>query len=191
MSLSSRFESAFLLASRLHADQVRKGTTIPYISHLMAVAALVLEAGGDEDQAIAALLHDAVEDQGGKEVLEEIQDRFGPRVAAMVAALSDTDQTPKPPWRERKVAYLAHLQFASPEVLRISLADKLHNARTILSDLREQGNATWERFNGGREGSLWYYRSLADIFLERCPSPMAYVLDQVVTELEKISAEVN
>ncbi|NLG72238.1 MAG: HD domain-containing protein [Chloroflexi bacterium] len=191
MSLSSRFESAFLLASRLHADQVRKGTTIPYISHLMAVAALVLEAGGDEDQAIAALLHDAVEDQGGKEVLEEIQDRFGPRVAAMVAALSDTDQTPKPPWRERKVAYLAHLQFASPEVLRISLADKLHNARTILSDLREQGNATWERFNGGREGSLWYYRSLADIFLERCPSPMAYELDQVVTELEKISAEVN
>ena len=191
MSLSSRFESAFLLASRLHADQVRKGTTIPYISHLMAVAALVLEAGGDEDQAIAALLHDAVEDQGGKEVLEEIQDRFGPRVAAMVAALSDTDQTPKPPWRERKVAYLAHLQFASPEVLRISLADKLHNARTILSDLRDQGNATWERFNGGREGSLWYYRSLADIFLERCPSPMAYELDQVVTELEKISAEVN
>jgi len=191
MSLSSRFESAFLLASRLHADQVRKGTTIPYISHLMAVAALVLEAGGDEDQAIAALLHDAVEDQGGKEVLEEIQDRFGPRVAAMVAALSDTDQTPKPPWRERKVAYLAHLQFASPEVLRISLADKLHNARTILSDLREQGNATWERFNGGRDGSLWYYRSLADIFLERCPSPMAYELDQVVTELEKISAEVN
>src|SRR5690606_23580097 len=100
-------------------------------------------------------------------------------------------RSPKPPWRERKEAYLTHLQFASPEVLRISLADKLHNARTILADLREQGNVTWERFNGGREGSLWYYRSLAEIFLERCPSPMANELEQVVDELEKLSGEID
>ena len=155
--IGPRLDDAFVLARELHAGQRRKGTDIPYLGHLMAVAALVIEDGGDEDEAIAALLHDAVEDQGGPPTLVLIRGRFGTRVAAIVAACSDTDETPKPPWRARKEAYLAHLRDPDlPEgTLRVSLADKLHNARAILADLRA-GHDVFARFNAPRQDQAWY-----------------------------------
>ena len=185
--LSPRFDQALQYASELHRRQVRKGTAIPYISHLLSVAALVLEDGGSEDDAIAALLHDAVEDQGGQATLAEIRRRFGEQVAAWVMALSDTDALPKPPWQERKEDYLEHLASASMEVLRISLADKLHNAQSLLKDLRREGGATWRRFNGGKTGTLWYYRQLADLFQAKLASPRAAELEAVVAELERLA----
>lgn len=188
-TLGGRFEEAFLYAHRLHAVQKRKGTQIPYFSHLMAVTALVLEAGGDEDLAIAALLHDAVEDQGGRPRLEEIREKFGERVARTVEGLSDAFTTPEPPWRERKEAYLAHLRTAPAEVRLVSLADKLHNARTILADLQQNGEAVWGRFNGGKEGTLWYYRSLAAFFTQADPGPLAQELARVVAAMEQNAAE--
>jgi (p)ppGpp synthase/HD superfamily hydrolase len=176
-----RLDEAFALAHRLHAGQRRKGTDIPYLGHLMGVAALVIDDGGDEDEAIAALLHDAVEDQGGAPTLALIGERFGPRVAAIVAACSDTDETPKPPWRARKAASLAHLR--EPDLpdgaLRVSLADKLHNARAILSDLRA-GHDVFARFNAPREEQAWYYDALAATFAELAPGPMADELRRVV-----------
>ncbi len=141
--LTRRFEEALSFAARLHEQQKRKGTDIPYVSHLLAVAAIVLEDGGDEDEAVAALLHDAVEDQGGKATLQVIRKRFGDRVAGIVAGYTDSDETPKPPWRERKEKYIAHLRHAPHEVLRVSVADKLHNARAILRDLRKHGERLW------------------------------------------------
>ncbi len=187
-SLSTqRFEAALIYALHLHAEQKRKGTTIPYISHLLAVAALVLEDGGSEDEAIAALLHDAIEDQGGEPIRQEIRRRFGERVVEIVNGCTDTDQTPKPPWLERKKQYLEHLRSASPQILRVSVADKLHNARSVLYDLRRYGEAVWQRFNGGRDGTLWYYRQLVQIFRERCTSFLVEELDRVVSELERLS----
>ena len=162
--LTDRFQDALSLAFRLHDGQKRKGTQVPYFSHLMGVAALVLEDGGNEDEAIAALLHDAVEDQGGLQTLEDIRQKFGQHVAEIVDGCTDAYTQPKPPWKQRKQAYLAHLTQAPPEVLRVSLADKLHNARSIYADLQRNGSSTWMRFNGGREGTIWYYRSLVEIF---------------------------
>ncbi len=187
--LTARFEDALHFAFHLHASQVRKGTRIPYFTHLMAVSGLVLEDGGDEDQAIAALLHDAVEDQGGMETWQEIRRRFGENVAYMVDGLTDAYDAPKPPWRLRKEHYLAHLRTARSEVHRISLADKLHNSRMLLADLKLSGEATWERFRGGREGTLWYYRALVEIFLETSSSSMVSELAQVVAEIERLAAE--
>ncbi|MBS0206101.1 MAG: HD domain-containing protein [Planctomycetes bacterium] len=160
MVLSPRFEQAFVYASIVHSGQVRKGTDIPYLSHLLAVAGLVLEHGGDEDEAIAALLHDAVEDAGGKPRLTDIQQRFGDRVADIVLGCTDADTTPKPPWQARKEAYIAHLANASASAQLVSCCDKLHNCRTIVADLRNQGNDVWQKFAGKRDGSLWYYQSL-------------------------------
>jgi (p)ppGpp synthase/HD superfamily hydrolase len=182
--LGPRLDEAFALARELHAAQRRKGTDIPYLGHLMAVAALVIEDGGDEDEAVAALLHDAVEDQGGAPTLARIRERFGPRVAAIVEACSDTDETPKPPWRRRKEAYLAHLRDpALPDgALRVSLADKLHNARAILGDLRA-GDDVFDRFNAPRADQAWYYRALAATFAERAPGPMADELARVVGQV--------
>ena len=171
MTFSQRFEDALILAHQLHADQTRKGTTIPYISHLLAVTAIVIENGGTEDEAIAALLHDAIEDAGGNAVRRVLRERFGEDVLDMVEGLTDTDQTPKPPWRARKEAYIAHLAEASSSVLLISLADKIHNARSILWDLRNEGDSVWSRFTGGREGSLWYYRALIDALQARKQFP--------------------
>jgi (p)ppGpp synthase/HD superfamily hydrolase len=185
--LNSRLEEALIFATRLHAGQKRKGKDLPYISHLLAVAALVFEAGGDGDEVIAALLHDAVEDQGGGETLLEIRRRFGERVAMIVEGCSDSFSTPKPPWLERKANYLIHLRSAPPEVRRVSLADKLHNARTILSDLEEHGDATWSRFNGGRQGSLWYYQSLLEIFQESEAGYMLREFIRIVQEIQRIS----
>jgi (p)ppGpp synthase/HD superfamily hydrolase len=184
---TQRFQAALIYALHLHADQKRKGTTIPYISHLLAVAALVLEDGGSEDEAIAALLHDAIEDQGGEPIRQEIRRRFGDKVVEIVNGCTDTDQTPKPPWLERKKRYLEHLRSANPAILRVSAADKLHNARSVLSDLRRHGEPVWERFNGGRDGTLWYYRQLVQVFRERCTSSLVEELDRVVSELERLS----
>ena len=186
MTYSNRFEEALLYATRLHANQARKGSGIPYISHLLAVCALVMEHGGDEDQAIAALLHDSAEDQGGYKTLDDIRARFGERVARLVAELSDTFETPKPPWRARKEAYLAHLPHAAPDSLLISLADKVHNARSILADHDAIGEEIWTRFNHGREGTLWYYRSLVGIFQQVYPGYLTVELDRIVSELEKL-----
>lgn len=183
--LTERFNDALLFAARLHAGQARKGTDIPYIAHLMSVASLVIESGGDEDESIAALLHDAVEDQGGAPAREEIRRRFGDRVTAIVDGCTDTDQIPKPPWRPRKEAYLAHLRHASPSVRLVTAADKLHNARTVLADYRASGESVWERFTGGREGTLWFYRALTDTLLEAGASPLIEELNRVVTELER------
>jgi len=182
--LGPRFDEAVALACELHAGQVRKSTDIPYVAHLLAVTALVLEDGGDEDEAIAALLHDAVEDQGGAATLREIRRRFGSRVADIVQACSDTDVIPKPPWRERKEAYVAHLHDpALPAgALRVSLADKLHNARAILFDLRA-GEDVFARFNAGRDDVLWYYDALARAFAERKPGPLADELRRTVDAL--------
>jgi len=164
-SMTTRFEDALVMTTRLHAQQKRKGTDIPYISHLMAVCAIVLEHGGDEDEAIAALLHDSVEDQGGAPVLAEIRQKFGNRVAGIVDACTDTDITPKPPWRQRKQAYIEAIAHKSDAARRVSLADKLHNIRSISRDYRHCGEELWKRFNAGKADQLWYYRALADSFL--------------------------
>ena len=160
MTLSPRFAQAMTYASIAHSDQVRKGTEIPYVSHLLAVAGLVLEHGGDEDEAIAALLHDAVEDAGGQARLASLRQRFGDRVAQIVLDCTDTDVTPKPPWRARKETYIAHLANASLSARLVSCCDKLHNARCIVADLRTQGEHVWAKFNGGRDGTLWYYATI-------------------------------
>lgn len=186
--LSPRFDDALVYASQLHRDQVRKGTHIPYVSHLLAVAAIVLEHGGREDEAIAALLHDAVEDQGGSETREAIRERFGEDVAAIVDGCSDADTLPKPPWDERKKAYVAHVVIAPPSVRLVSAADKLHNARAILADYRQLGETLWDRFNGGRDGTLWYYRALADAFRSVEPNALSEELDRTVAELEHMAA---
>lgn len=185
--LSSRFEGALILATRLHTNQVRKSTRIPYVAHLLAVTALVLEDGGDEDQAIAALLHDAVEDQGGIEILDDIGRRFGERVARIVEGCSDSFESPKPPWRERKENYLRHLREADIDILRVSLADKLHNACSILRDLQQHGDVIWERFKGGEDGTIWYYRSLVDVFRNNDFSPMVGELQRVINKIEGLT----
>jgi (p)ppGpp synthase/HD superfamily hydrolase len=185
--LTSRFRSAMQFSLELHASQLRKSTQVPYIAHLLAVAALVLEDGGDEDQAIAALLHDAVEDQGGMRTLEEIRRRYGDQVAAIVAACTDTYEDPKPPWRGRKEAYLQHLAGESQAALRVSLADKVHNGYSIVRDLRIFGDEIWSRFNGGKEGTLWYYRSLLAVFQSVSHSRMAADLETIVREMVELA----
>jgi GTP pyrophosphokinase len=187
MNLSRRFERALVFAVRLHGGQTRKETQIPYLSHLPGVAAIVMAHGGDEDQAIAALLHDAVEDQGGRKTLERIRRRFGPAVARIVEGCSDADTVPKPPWRERKERYVAHLRTAPRSVLRVSAADKLHNARSIVADLRHHDASLWGRFTGGREGTLWYYRSLVGAYMDAGVGPLAEELARVVAEMERLA----
>jgi GTP pyrophosphokinase len=191
MPLSKRFDQALEFAAELHRDQCRKGTTIPYVAHLLAVTALVLEHGGDEDEAIAALLHDAIEDQGGDATRQEIRRRFGDRVVDIVEGCTDTDKVPKPPWRERKEKYLAHLLSASPSVRLVTAADKLHNARSLLEDYRELGESIWDRFNGGKEGTLWYLRSVVGELNAAGPTPLVRELERVVTELERLTASRN
>lgn len=181
--LSQRFDAALVFASELHRMQLRKGTSIPYISHLLAVAALVIEHGGNEDQAIAGLLHDAAEDCGGEPTLREVEKRFGAAVANIVSDCTDSWVEPKPPWRERKETYLATLPNKSLQSLLVSLADKTHNARAILSDQRVIGNDIWNRFNGGRDGTLWYYSSLSDVFSTRIPGSLSAELRRTVAAM--------
>jgi (p)ppGpp synthase/HD superfamily hydrolase len=189
--LTRRFDVALQLASALHHRQHRKGTRIPYIAHLMAVSAIVLEAGGDEELAIAALFHDAVEDQGGAATEKTIRRLFGDRVADIVAECSDTDIEPKPPWRERKEAYLAHLKTASDDALLVSAADKLHNARAILADYRLLGDDLWERFNASKTDQLWYYRQLVRAFRARGSTALVEEFDRVVSEIEQLAGKKN
>jgi (p)ppGpp synthase/HD superfamily hydrolase len=185
--LSDRFDEAFLLASRLHARQRRKGSDTPYVAHLLAVTALVLEHGGTEDEAIAAILHDAVEDQGGQATLEKIRSRFGDEIAATVAGLTDTDEIHKPSWRPRKERYIAHLRTAPYSVRLIAAADKLHNARSVLNDYRVLGEAVWDKFTGGREGTLWFYAAVLAT-LQDAARPEETRLNALIAELSEVVA---
>jgi (p)ppGpp synthase/HD superfamily hydrolase len=189
--LTERFDRALLYATHVHGGQVRKGTGTPYVAHLLAVAATVLEYGGDEDLAIAALLHDSVEDQGGTARLADVRNRFGERVARVVAACSDSLADTgagerKPPWRERKERYIAHLRTADRDILQVSLADKVHNARAILRDARKPdvGDKIWARFSQPKDQTLWYYRSLAEVFRAALPGQLADELAEIVGVLE-------
>ncbi len=184
MSLSPRFTEALSFAATLHAEQRRKLSGAPYVAHLLAVTATVLEHGADEDTAIAALLHDAIEDQGGPAARAEILRRFGPAVTAIVDGCTDCDTQPKPPWRERKEAYVARLRDAPPAVRLISAADKLHNARSILAAYREHGDSLWQHFRGGRTGTLWYYRAVLDALKSSGTTPLVDELERTVERLE-------
>jgi (p)ppGpp synthase/HD superfamily hydrolase len=192
--LTARFREALTLAAVLHAHQIRKQSAgsgsppVPYVAHLLAVTSLVLEHGGDEDEAIAALLHDAIEDQGGEATRLRIRNLFGDRVAAIVEGCTDTDEHPKPPWKERKLHHLARVEQAEESVQLVVLADKLHNVRSVLRDYRSEGESTWRRFSGGREGTLWYYRAMTEA-VRRSGRPrlqsLLRDLDEAVTELER------
>jgi (p)ppGpp synthase/HD superfamily hydrolase len=182
--IAYQFLDAINFAFELHRNQFRKGTDVPYLAHLLSVASIVLEDGGDEELAIASLLHDAVEDHGGLITLEEIKTRYGGRVAEIVLGCTDTLTTPKPTWRDRKETYLRHLKTASPDVVLVSLADKIHNARSILMDLQKHGSVTWKRFKGGREGTLWYYKELVNIFLLRGSPVLANELSRLYGAIE-------
>lgn len=189
IKLGPRFLDAFEFAAEKHRGQTRKASTIPYIAHVMGVAALVLESGGDEDLAIAGLLHDVVEDCGGAPMLAEIRLRFGKRVAKVVEGCTDSDTYPKPPWRQRKEAYLRHLKSAADDTRLVSAADKLNNVRSILTDYREVGDEVWARFKGGREGTLWYYRALLDEFVRSRPNRLIRELRRAVQELESLTGK--
>jgi len=189
VKLGPRFQRAFEFAADKHKNQTRKASTIPYITHLMGVASLVLEAGGDEDLAIAALLHDVVEDCGGEKMLKEVRRRFGKRVVRIVDGCTDAYETPKPPWHERKVNYINRLKTEDAETRLVSAADKLNNIRSILSDYRALGESVWSRFNGGRDGTLWYYRTLRDEFLRNQPNRITLDFDLAVQELESLTRE--
>ncbi len=182
--LGDRFERALVFVTQRHADQVRKGTKIPYVSHLLSVAALVIEAGGDEDDAVAALLHDAVEDQ--KATLSEVREMFGEPVAEVVEQCSDTDEDPKPPWRARKEEFIARIPSLTAGARLVTVADKLHNVRSILADYRAQGEVVWEKFNGGRAGTLWYYRAVTDALGDE-NSSLFDDLVATVSELEHVA----
>jgi len=189
MELTDRFCEALNYATRLHAAQRRKVDGTPYVAHLLRVCGIVLEAGGDEDEAIAALLHDAVEDQGGVRTGEEIRRRFGDRVAGIVFACSDALVTPKPPWRDRKRAYLARLRQESRSVCLVKVADKLDNVRSLLLAYRRVQESLWSHFKGGREGTLWYYRAAVAALREQqggtLYNGLIDELDGAVTELER------
>lgn len=189
MAYSDRFEKALVFAAQIHRDQVRRGSNVPYVNHLLAVASIVGEAGGTEDQVIAGLLHDAIEDCIGEipDIRAKIAEDFGEAVLHMVEACTDADTDPKPPWRPRKEAYLAHL-LALPSdapALLVSLADKIHNSGSILRDYRQVGDALWDRFRGKRDGTLWYYTELARVFVQLKPGPQA---DELAGIVAKISA---
>jgi (p)ppGpp synthase/HD superfamily hydrolase len=179
--ITRRLADALDFAVRAHGDQVRKGTKIPYVSHLLGVAGLVFEGGGDEELAIAGLLHDVLEDTSASE--EQLEETFGPRIARIVEACSDTQAKPKPPALERKKLYLGHLEQTDADTLLVSLADKLHNARTLLLDFRTGGAAVFQRFNLSREETLWYYGELANVYARRRPGALADELKRVVADL--------
>jgi (p)ppGpp synthase/HD superfamily hydrolase len=187
LALTNKFSEALTYACKLHSRQLRKGTAVPYVSHLLGVASIALEFGADEDEAIAALLHDGPEDQGGFAVLEDIRSIFGARVAEIVYGCSDSFETPKRPWRERKENYLARLPAESASVHLVSGADKLHNSRQLLREFRIEGEAVWKRFNVGKDQSLWYYREVIEILRNagKVP-PLIEEIDRVVSEIEKL-----
>jgi (p)ppGpp synthase/HD superfamily hydrolase len=189
-ALGIRLQRAFKYAAEKHDGQVRKQTAVPYLSHLMAVTSLVFEGGGDEDMGIAGLLHDVVEDCGGMPRLREIRRMFGARVAKIVEGCTDSFSDPKLAWAVRKSEYLKKLKHEDSETRLVSAADKLHNVRTVLADYRQDGESIWQRFSGGREGTLWYYRALSDEFQRKNPNRITRELAIAVAELEK-AVEVN
>ncbi|MEW6322946.1 MAG: HD domain-containing protein [Acidobacteriota bacterium] len=189
MPLGDRFDRALALAHRVHRHQVRKGTRVPYMAHLMAVTAITLEYGGDEDQAVAALLHDTLEDTrelAPSELRAIIRDEFGAGVLLIVEDCTDTDERPKPAWWPRKERYLLHVRGASTRSLLVSAADKLHNVQSILRDLPYHGDATFDKFSreAGKAGTLWYYRALSEVFTERLGGRLAAELARAVGELD-------
>ena len=181
MPLSKLYNEALVYASDLHRDQVRKGSGIPYIAHLLSVSSRVLSAGGTEVQAIAGLLHDAAEDQGGYDTLNDIRRRFGADVAQIVSDCTDSWIEPKPDWLLRKEAYISLLPAKAASSLLVSLADKVDNAEAILNDYRNIGDAIWDRFTGRREGTIWYYRELSAFFDEVLPGPLSRELSRTVS----------
>jgi (p)ppGpp synthase/HD superfamily hydrolase len=185
--LSERFAAAFRFAFEVHREQTKKGSSIPYISHLLEVAGLVLGFGGNEDEAISALLHDTVEDHPDIVSFEKLRERFGEPVAAIVESCSDASSMPKPPWKGRKEKYIEHLRTAGESVLMVSAADKLSNARAVLKDYRAVGDNVWSRFNAGKSDQLWYYRTVTDTLLLRAnggrAQPLADELARAVGEL--------
>ena len=197
-AVGKRFRDALVWAAELHEDQKRKGGDVPYVSHLIGVASIVLEHGGDEDQAIGALLHDALEDQAHKMSPNEIRARFGERVEAIVEACTDGDpeeQRDRDParWRVRKQVYIDQVATKPAEALLVSMADKLYNARAILEDFRELGDKLWPRFTAGRDGNLWYYRALLTAFKARIEDRpgggirLWHELDRTVAEIERLA----
>jgi (p)ppGpp synthase/HD superfamily hydrolase len=190
LTTTERFASAMTYAHAVHQGQRRKGTGIPYIAHILGVTAIAIEYGATEDEAIGALLHDAVEDGGGEATLAEIRNRFGDAVADIVLGCSDSlveDPEDKLPWRDRKENYLAHLENASPSVRLVSAADKLHNVRSIIRDYREHGDEVWQRFQGRREGTLWYYETVADTLLRLYRTQLTRDLQDDVDKLLELT----
>jgi (p)ppGpp synthase/HD superfamily hydrolase len=183
----TKFEQALVFANRTHAGQKRKYSGAPYIAHILGVTALVLEDGGSEDEAIAAALHDTAEDQGGEAKIDEIRQMFGDKIAEIVRECSDTLESPKPPWKKRKVNHLKSLQTAMPETIRVMMADKVYNARNLLHGLQDQGDRVWKSFKGGRDGTLWYFREMLAIFRERHSGYLVNELERLVAAIEKIA----
>lgn len=188
------FERALVFAVRLHASQTRKQTDVPYVSHLISVASLVIEYGGNRDEAVAALLHDSIEDQGphhpgGVPALKgQIASEFGEAVLGIVEGCTDSETDPKPPWRARKEAYIRRIRGACGSVRLVSCADKLHNARSIVADLRVVGPVLFERFTGGKDGTLWYYRELAAAFTRLGPREPAAELSRTVATMSDLAS---
>ncbi len=189
MAYSERLDAAFALARRLHHSQTRKGSSVPYVSHLLAVAALVSEFGGDEEQVIAALLHDAVEDQGGKPLLEEIRTQFGDRVAGLVEVCTDAFEQPKPPWKERKLAYLTRIPGAPLDARIVIAADKIHNLRSMITDYEQVGEKLWDRFTTSREETLWYYAAVRDALRPGWEHPALVELQKTLAALRSAVQE--
>lgn len=191
MKDASRLETAFAYAKKIHSGQIRRKTGMPRLAHLMVVAGTVLEHGGSEDDAIAGLLHDAVEDAGGAPQLEEIRKRFGDDVARVVEGCTEPERNPKLEWKERKKAYVDQLMTGSSSVHLVAAADKLHNARALLRDYETQGEAVWKRYRGGKEGTLWYYRTLLDGFKQTGPQRLAEELERTFSAIEKLAGSTS
>jgi (p)ppGpp synthase/HD superfamily hydrolase len=194
LKLTDKFETALVYATRLHANQTRKVSGVPYVAHLLSVAALVLEAGGTEEETIAGLLHDAVEDQGGSQTRKEIRQIFGDEVVRIIDGCTESDIYPKPPWQERKQKYLENLRYASASVRRVSLADKIHNARSLLADLRQNGDSAsaakgdriWSEFKAGKTGTLWFYQELLKVYQATGTDLLTEEFSRVVEELGRL-----
>ena len=188
MKLSEKFEEALVYATQAHGNQMRKKTGIPFVAHILGVTAIALEYGASETEAISALLHDTVEDCGGADRLRDIREKFGDDVAGIVDGCTDTYETPKPPWLERKRAYIEHLKDSDSSTRLVSASDKLHNTRAILAELRRHGTDVFDRFGGKKDGTLWYYRALVTAFREHGNhTDLIGELDRVVTEIEKLT----
>jgi len=188
MKISEKFEEALVYATQAHGNQMRKKTGIPFVAHILGVTAIALEYGASETEAISALLHDTVEDCGGADRLRDIREKFGDDVAGIVDGCTDTYETPKPPWLERKRAYIEHLKDSDSPTRLVSASDKLHNTRAILAELRRHGTDVFDRFGGKKDGTLWYYRTLVTAFREHGNhTDLIGELDRVVTEIEKLA----